>query len=330
MSRKTKLLTKSETYLLAKSKLKSLVKLLLKIGVSGAAVYFVLISVDVNQLLTILKEVNIFYILLATVFFIASKVLSAFRLNTYFQNIGLELSNRLNLKLYSLGMFYNLFLPGGIGGDGYKVYWLNKKYGTKVKPLIGATLLDRISGMVALMLLAFIVFVFIAEPIASNSYGLSPQIEAVVHLIYLVIAFLFPYKYFVLLGIPITYAVYYFAVKKAYPVFLKTFRKTTLQSMGVQLLQIASIYFIIRALGQEVTAEYYFLFLVSSVAAVLPLSVGGLGIREIVFMAAVIFALDKDYAVAISFLFYLITMVVSFIGIIYVLDSKKLEEKSIQ
>lgn len=328
MSRKTKLLIKSETYLLAKSKLKSFAKLLLKLGVSGAAVYFVLISVDVNELLTILKEVNIFYILLATIFFIASKVVSAYRLNTYFKNIGLKLSNRLNLKLYSLGMFYNLFLPGGIGGDGYKVYWLNKKYGTKVKPLIGATLLDRISGMVALMFLGFIMFVFISNPIASDNYGLSEQIEAVVSVISLVIEFLYPYKYFVLLGIPLTYIAYYLGVKKAYPVFLKTFTKTTLQSMGVQLLQIVSIYFIIRALGQEVTAEYYFLFLVSSVAAVLPLSVGGLGIREIVFMAAVIFALDKDYAVAISFLFYLITMLVSFVGIIYVLDSKKLEEKS--
>lgn len=61
-----------------------------------------------------------------------SKIISSIRLNRYFKDINLSLSQTYNLKLYYLGMFYNLFLPGGIGGDGYKIYIikniLNKKF----------------------------------------------------------------------------------------------------------------------------------------------------------------------------------------------------------
>ncbi len=53
-------------------------------------------------------------------------------------------------------MFYNLFLPGGIGGDGYKIYLLQKNYQTGTKKIFGAVLADRISGMVALVVLALI------------------------------------------------------------------------------------------------------------------------------------------------------------------------------
>ncbi len=78
------------------------------------------------------------------------------RLNIYFSAIDLKLKEKTNLQLYLLGMFYNLFLPGGIGGDGYKIYLLQKNYQTGTKRILGAVLSDRISGMVALVVLALI------------------------------------------------------------------------------------------------------------------------------------------------------------------------------
>jgi len=37
-------------------------------------------------------------------------------------------------------MFYNLFLPGGIGGDGYKIYLLNKLSNKSIKSLTTVTI----------------------------------------------------------------------------------------------------------------------------------------------------------------------------------------------
>ena len=63
-----------------------------------------------------------------------------------------------NIKLYWLGLFYNLFLPGGVGGDGFKVYLLGKYKKSNLKTVIGAILSDRVSGLsiIVILLLVFI------------------------------------------------------------------------------------------------------------------------------------------------------------------------------
>jgi hypothetical protein len=41
---------------------------------------------------------------------------------------GLKLNPKYNLRLYFLGLFYNVLLPGGIGGDGYKIFMSEAKH----------------------------------------------------------------------------------------------------------------------------------------------------------------------------------------------------------
>lgn len=66
-------------------------------------------------------------------------------------------------------------------------------------------------------------------------------------------------------------------------------------------------------------SEYVFIFLISSVVSVLPLTIGGLGIREVVFLeGSKLFGLLQETSVVISLLFYLITLLTSAIGLIYV------------
>jgi len=136
------------------SKLKRLLKTLLKFAITAAALYFVIRKIEISDILVLYRQSNLFYIFIALVFFALSKLVSAYRLNIYFRAIDLNLAEKTNIKLYLLGMFYNLFLPGGIGGDGYKVYLLQKTYDAGTKKILGAVLTDRISGMVALVVLA--------------------------------------------------------------------------------------------------------------------------------------------------------------------------------
>jgi uncharacterized membrane protein YbhN (UPF0104 family) len=61
---------------------------------------------------------------------------------------------------------------------------------------------------------------------------------------------------------------------------------------------------------------YLVIFLVSSVAAIIPITVGGLGLRELVFLyGAQLFGLNQEISVAISMLFFLITVLSSLIGL---------------
>jgi uncharacterized membrane protein YbhN (UPF0104 family) len=68
--------------------------------------------------------------------------------------------------------------------------------------------------------------------------------------------------------------------------------------------------------------EFQLLFLLSSIVAIFPFTIGGLGAREIVFLwGAQQFGLQQAEAVYISLLFYLITVLVSLIGLVWVFRS---------
>lgn len=130
-----------------------IVKLLLKIAVTAACFWYISQKIDFAKAGDAIQRADGWWLFLAVLLLAFSKLLSSFRLNIYFRNIGLHLSQWQNLKLYWLGMFYNLFLPGAIGGDAYKVILLAKRYNGSYKKITAAVLLDRFSGLLALGLI---------------------------------------------------------------------------------------------------------------------------------------------------------------------------------
>jgi len=301
------------------SKLKRLLKTLLKFAVTGAALYFVIRKIEVSQVVALYKQADFLLLFLALIAFTLSKLVSAYRLNLYFRAIELDLKEKTNIQLYLLGMFYNLFLPGGIGGDGYKVYLLQKNYQSGTKKILGAVLVDRVSGMVALLVLALAGMSFL-EPAGSSQFAVrSPQLSL----------FNLQFSIFNLafLLIPLVFLAYYLFIKYIYPYFLKINLITFGYGFMVQLLQVFCAWLLVMALGEHDNhLAYLVIFLVSSVVAVLPISIGGVGVRELTFLyGSQLMNVDINVAVGISFLFYLITAVVSLGGVYFLFKPIKLE-----
>ena len=292
------------------AKPKRLLKLLLKLTVTAGALWYVLHKIDVDELKTSLALADGFWLFVALVLFNASKIASALRLELYFQALGLRLSRAYNLALYYVGMFYNLFLPGGIGGDGYKIYLLAKRFSKGIKPLFAAVLLDRLSGLAALVLYALVLFAF-SDYAATLGHG-SAAASLVLALA------VFP--------------VAWWATKRFFPDFLGVFKPTMLWGLGVQALQLLSALAILLAIGVEAfRLEYLTLFLLSSVAAVLPLTVGGVGIRELTFLYGLqAIGQRPEQGVTFSFLFFVITALSSLAGLflLHRVDGQTSEEKN--
>ncbi len=276
-----------------KKKRNKYLKTVLKALITSAAIWIVAQKIDLDKTLESLSSANLWWLFVAAFLYLVSKIISSFRLNLYFKDISLDIGERYNLRLYLIGMFYNLFLPGGIGGDGYKIYLLNNRFKTPVKQLIGATLIDRISGLMALVLL-FLIFLLLIplEDILGDFAILSP----------IALLILMP-----------TYYLFYRIFFKA---FLKSIIKTSLLALLVQVFQVLCAWVVLMALGvNDKFIEYQVLFLVSSVVAVLPLTIGGVGARELTFVLGYEYlGVDKNVAVAFSLLFFLITAFVSLIG----------------
>ncbi len=276
-------------------KTKRLITTILKFVLTGAALYFVFTRIEFSNVLGLIGKSNLLYLLLALILFTASKAIAAFRLNIFFRRTGLRLGEGVNLRLYLLGMFYNLFLPGGIGGDGYKIYLLQRAHKTGTAKLFGAVLTDRLSGMTALGILALVLFALVPFPFGWNwlGYVMIPFAGAGLY----VFCLLF-YRYFI-------------------PVFFKTLT----YSLLVQLLQLGCAWMLVLGIGgaDAMPLEYLLVFLISSIVAVLPISIGGMGVRELTFLYGARFlGIDQDLAVSISLMFYIITALVSLAGLYFV------------
>ncbi|OEK04640.1 lysylphosphatidylglycerol synthase transmembrane domain-containing protein [Roseivirga misakiensis] len=272
-------------------------KLTLQIAIAAFAVYYVIGEIDVDELKTSLLQADIGWLILAFLAFNASKILSAIRLNHFFKAIEIKLSEIYNLKLYYLGMLYNQFLPGGIGGDGYKVYLLNKLYKKPVKQLVAATLLDRISGVVALGFLGCGLGLLGTAYDALEGFG-----------------------FLLWVGLILAFPAYYIMVHYVFPTYKKVSHITNIQAIGVQALQVLCAYLILKSLGVETGfIDYFTLFLLSSVLAALPISLpGGFGVRELTMTIGYqVFLLSEPASIALASLFFLITLVSSLIGTVY-------------
>ena len=275
--------------------MKKKVLLVFKILLSAALLYLIFDKIPFTAVQHTLSQASWSYLAAAVVFFIASKIIAAQRLQDYWQSIQIRLSNTYHLKLYLLGMFYNLFLPGGIGGDAYKGYVIKQQYETPTKKIVGILLLDRLSGMLLLCLFAGILVLL---PVHSS---------------------LNLYFWWVLPALPLGVVVFYLGVKKWYADTVKVFWSTAVKSGIVQLCQLLCAFLILKSLGvQDAYGVYLLVFLVSSIVAVLPLTIGGVGSRDLTFLlGAQWFGLDQDKAIALSLVFFMITALISFLGIGY-------------
>src|SRR5690606_37638448 len=148
---------------MTKQKLWSLTKLVLKIGITFLSLYLVFSKVSFKDLEEAMTQSDPLFFVLAFLIFTLSQILTSSRLNGLFKGIGLYISEIYNFKLYLLGMFYNLFLPGGIGGDGYKIFFLRRKFKIKGRRILSAIFFDRLSGLWALCVIIAALVIFIPQ-----------------------------------------------------------------------------------------------------------------------------------------------------------------------
>ena len=266
----------------------------LKFVVSAAAILWVLHNVSFKDVLKVFSTSNGWLLLVAAMFLFSSFVLSGFRQNLSFRSTGAHLTPVLNLKLFWLGLFYNLFLPSGIGGDGIKVYLVNKYRQNGVKKNIGAMLVNRISGLVAVGMITIVLYYISGDEFKIGWIGW--------------------------LGIPFLYLLYYFVLRFFLKSFLPIHAGLFGWSMVLQLMQLLSALFILNAFHQyDNISEYLFLFFFSTIATALPITIGGLGAREVVFLlGAKYLHLDNELSIALSFMTYLISALASLGGIYWV------------
>jgi uncharacterized membrane protein YbhN (UPF0104 family) len=278
----------------ARKRLKAALQLLISVGLLA----FVLRQIDLDRLRSLpLDARGIAALLAALLLFNVSKVAGALRLNIYQRHAGILLDARENLMLYYAGMFLNLFLPGGIGGDGYKILVLHRRGVAPVKTLLWVTLIDRISGLLILLLLGCLLLPFLDLPWPAGTVRVLAASAGLAVILVLLVAH---YRLLKMNGTAIASVCAYACV--------------------VQVLQLFCMALLLYCLQVPVAHYLHYLavFLASSLAAALPLSFGGLGARELTFLYGLqLLRLEPTQGVLASSGFFLVSVLSSLVGALF-------------
>jgi uncharacterized protein (TIRG00374 family) len=303
-----------------------------RISVSAALIVLLLLRMDLGRTAEALRSVRPDYFGLALATFAASLVLGAIQWRRLLSVQDIRISLGKAVSFYYVGAFFNVILPSNIGGDVVRVYDVYKVSG-KSNETIAATVTDRMLGLVGLGLLAVPAGLHIAS--SRGTLGLDPGFGVTSILMVLAFVILLVFAFMVLMNRDLARGV----ARVLRPLFIggtrerardiyesfHLYRSNTgdlLRAFGiamvVQVLRVLVHYELSLALGLEIPVIYFFLFIpVIAIFIALPISIGGLGIREglgVVLFCGVVQGLTKEQAFSMELLAGIVGVLVSLIG----------------
>jgi uncharacterized membrane protein YbhN (UPF0104 family) len=132
----------------------------LQVAVTVAMLWFVFRDPAKRaEMLHALHHANALWLLLGIVAYGMVELISAIRWQWLLRVQGIDLGWTRIFLLTLIGVFFNFFIPGGTGGDVVKIFYLLKETpGQRALALI-SVLVDRIVGLLALALIAGVVLI---------------------------------------------------------------------------------------------------------------------------------------------------------------------------
>lgn len=300
---------------------------LVKIVISLGLLIFLLTRVGLGGTLEALKDAQPGYLLVALVLYVIGVPLRAHRWQALLDAVGTHVRLGRLTNLYFVGTFFNTVLPSGIGGDVVRAYELATN-GVGAAVATSTVLVDRATGLLVLLALA------LGSTIAAHgllSPALTWGIVAISLATFAGVGLLlwrglwaglsqrlgglasgrlsFVRELLARQGLSDFYALFHLyrgpALVRALAI-----------SLAFNVLLIAVNYLIALALGVHVSLWYFLLFVpLISFALLVPLSFGGLGLREGAYI--VLFGqagVAAPVALAMSLAFYGLNVVTGLVG----------------
>ena len=299
---------------------RSLRLLLARLGISMLLVWVVLRWVDWRQVAAAWADVDPLPLVASASILLLSNVLGAFQWHLLLRACGVNVSTTSSMRAYFVGLFFNNFLPSGMGGDAVKVWDVGWKEG-RTGETLAATVADRFIGMCVLTALAVVTLFWLPEAAAlRRSAMLSLGVFA--FLLLLVASVLLPAA-----EGPLRRVLSRLPARIAGPMDALYSRGRALSARPLFLLGLVVLSVLIQgarvfvhawtgaALGIDLPLGVYFAIVpVLGVLVMLP-SINGIGIREgggvLLFGEA---GLDPASAVSMQLLTYVVIVALSLIG----------------
>jgi len=299
-----------------------------KLVVTLALCWLIASWIDWTAFLVTIENAHYGLILAVFVLSLAGIVISALKWQILLVGHGIRFPLTALTRWYFIAAFFNAFLPTNIGGDGYRLIKTCDNPRGKARA-VGALLLERITGVLTLgfmgYLAALLVWLQTDNPLA-GSLAVIGTIGGVVGLALLVLLWRVG-----LVGPLGRIRLVKTVVEKSVEVIAdwrgQTGRLVAVMGLSVafHVLRIGFIWLLILALGTSVDpVELTVALFAVEVAAMLPISIGGLGVMEGSFVYVMSgFGLNSEAGLAGMVMLRVLTLLLGLLGaLLYLAEGK--------
>jgi glycosyltransferase 2 family protein len=329
-------------YIKHKKKIFTALRILISAGLISYLVFFSSERQDFRTFLNILKTVNIALIIASASIYILFIWLSALRWQILLKTQRIRLSQGFLSCSFLIGFFFNNLLPTSIGGDIFRTIDISKKAGVSIGKSASIIVIERFSGVVSAAIYTIIALLLGFTRVGKTSYVIPVVIFFIVCII-LVFIILNPSIFRLN---KIVQKIKFLSnirekLREIYHTFL-SFKKYKLAlvealfcSFALQMLAIVNYYLASKAMGIELSfASFIFIVPVVATVALLPISIGGTGIRENSFVLLMVaLGAPRNRSTVVSLLLFAMLLALGLIGaIIYIVRPliQKRSEKVLQ
>jgi hypothetical protein len=133
--------------------------LIARIAVATVAILWVLRGQDWHTLAAVFQNLSPWYFGLSLVIYAAAQVVIAIRWWLLLRAQGIHIKISAAIRLFFLGLFYNNLMPGSVGGDLLKAWYVTKHTEKRLEGVL-SVFVDRVIGLAGMVLMA--VFTYLA------------------------------------------------------------------------------------------------------------------------------------------------------------------------
>lgn len=289
--------------------------LIFKLTVSAVLLYVVLARTGLEQVFSVLKGMSPAAFISAIFLYLFAQFMSTVRWRLLLPGV---LGMRKLFSLYMIGSFFNTILPGIIGGDAVKAFYLYQATG-KGSLTLASIFMDRYLGFVVLLAICTVAFPF------GYSYLHGSRVEWLLPLIVLSFTAASFLVFGLRLGKGIGILSEFYEYFHAYRNQKGVIGKALLFSVIVQLSGILAVYILAFGMGKHISFLACLIFLPLIITlAMLPISISGIGVREGAFV--ILFGLigvKPEVATALSLSWFLSVTTGSLLGLVEYIRYKK-------
>jgi len=306
---------------------KKLILLLVRIIISVSLIVFLVKTQfkDIRSALEIIKSVNKPLLILSLSTHIFGIWITAVRWNTLLGTQKVKLGTTTLTLTVLIGFFFNNFLPTSIGGDVFRTYDAAKKANIPIETSASIIIVERFSGIISASTYA-IIALFLGFTAIGNQSFIIPVI--IFFITCIIIAFIILNPSILRLNKLINKIKFLKKVKQKlaniYFTFLsfKKFKwvlvRVMIYSFLLQFAVILNYFLAAKSLGINLNlTAFIFIVPVVTIIAMVPISIGGIGIREntLVFIMTAM-GVGSEQAAICALLIFLMLIFIGIIGVI--------------